>query len=80
MSKIYYFSAGWCAPCKELSPTMETSGLPYQKIDVDTDKKLSTKYGIRNIPVLIKVDDNGNETSRLVGNNTLDTIKDWYNG
>tara|TARA_R110000796_G_scaffold474_1_gene1542 strand:+ start:232 stop:411 length:180 start_codon:yes stop_codon:yes gene_type:complete len=59
---------------------METSGLPYQKIDVDTDKKLSTKYGIRNIPVLIKVDDNGNETSRLVGNNTLDTIKDWYNG
>ena len=35
MSKILYFSSGWCNPCKQLAPTMEKSGLPYQKVDVD---------------------------------------------
>ena len=80
MSKIYYFSSTWCQPCKQLGPTMEKSGLPYQKVDVDTDSELSAKYGIRNVPTLVKVDANGNEVSRLVGNNPLEKIQSWYNG
>lgn len=80
MSKIYYFSSSWCQPCKMLGPTMSRSGLPYQKVDVDNDTELSTKYGIRNVPTLVKVDSNGNEISRLVGNNPLEKIQSWYNG
>ena len=80
MSKIYYFSAPWCGPCKMLGPVMDKSGLPFQKINVDSDSTLSAKYGIRNVPTLVKVDANGNEISRLVGNNPLDKIKNWYNG
>ena len=80
MSKIYYFSAPWCGPCKMLGPVMDKSGLPFQKINVDNDSTLSAKYGIRNVPTLVKVDASGNEISRLVGNNPLDKIKNWYNG
>jgi|TARA_R110001592_G_C12772263_1_gene714061 thioredoxin-like negative regulator of GroEL len=80
MSKIYYFSAPWCGPCKMLGPVMDKSGLPFQKINVDEDSTLSAKYGIRNVPTLVKVDSNGTEISRLVGNNPLDKIKNWYNG
>ena len=80
MSKIYYFSAPWCGPCKQLAPTMERRGLPFQKVNVDEDQTLSAKYGIRNVPTLVKVDSSGNEISRLVGNNPLDKIKNWYNG
>ncbi len=80
MSKIYYFTGEWCGPCKQLAPTMERSGLPYQKIDVDNDTELSAKYGIRNVPTLVKVDASGNEISRLVGNNPLEKIQSWYNG
>jgi|TARA_Y100000389_G_C17040653_1_gene307974 thioredoxin-like negative regulator of GroEL len=80
MSKIYYFSAPWCGPCKMLGPVMDKSGLPFQKINVDSDSTLSAKYGIRNVPTLVKVDASGNEISRLVGNNPLDKIKNWYNG
>jgi thioredoxin 1 len=80
MNKIYYFSSSWCQPCKALTPTMEKSGLPYQKVDVDVDMELATKFGIRNIPTLVKLDASGNEISRLVGNNPLNKIKNWYNG
>ena len=80
MSKIYYFSAHWCQLCKQLAPTMERSGLPFQKVNVDEDSTLSAKYGIRNVPTLVKVDASGNEVSRLVGNNPLDKIQSWYNG
>ena len=47
--KLYYFSAPWCGPCKVLGPQMEKSGLPYTKVNVDSDTELSTKYGIRNV-------------------------------
>ena len=80
MNKIYYFSAPWCGPCKMLGPIMEKSGLPYQKINVDTDQELSTKYGIRNVPTLVKVDSSGNELSRITGALPLEQIKSWYNG
>jgi thioredoxin-like negative regulator of GroEL len=59
---------------------MERSGLPFQKVNVDEDSTLSAKYGIRNVPTLVKVDASGNEVSRLVGNNSLDKIQSWYNG
>jgi|TARA_R110000803_G_C11728031_1_gene289235 thioredoxin 1 len=80
MNKIYYFSADWCGPCKMLGPIMEKSGLPYQKINVDNDQELSTRYSIRNIPTLVKVNANGDELGRLTGALPIEKIKDWYNG
>ena len=82
MKTILYFTASWCGPCKSLAPRMEAlSGqINYRKIDVDGNQDLSMKYGVRNVPTLVKVDGNGNEVSRLVGNNPLDKIQNWYNG
>ena len=81
MSKILYFSAVWCGPCKALAPTMDqlaSQGMPVQKIDVDQDNNMSAQYGVRNVPTLIKVDANGVEQGRLVGNQSADIIKEWY--
>jgi len=81
MNKILYFSAVWCGPCKALAPTMDqlaSQGLPVQKIDVDQDNNMSAQYGVRNVPTLIKVDANGSEVGRLVGNQSADVIKEWY--
>ena len=82
MNKILYFSAAWCGPCKILGPTMNqlsTEGLPIQKIDVDTNSDLSARYGVRNIPCLVLVDDSGTELKRLIGNQPAQNIKNWYN-
>jgi len=81
MKKILYFSAAWCGPCKMLGPIMESlSGqINYQKIDVDNDQDLSIKYGVRNIPTLILLED-GKAIDKMVGVGTKDSILNFYNG
>ena len=81
MKKILYFSAEWCGPCKQLGPTMEglSDQISYIKIDVDQDQESSIKYGVRNIPTLILLE-NGEVKNRLVGNQQAETILNFYNG
>ena len=80
MSKLYYFSAPWCGPCKMLGPVMDQSGLPFQKINVDNDTELSSKYGVRSVPTLVLVDQTGKELNRLVGYISENQVKQFYNG
>jgi thioredoxin 1 len=82
MKKILYFSAPWCGPCKVLGPTMQklSSELPITKINVDEDSKNSVKYGIRNVPTMVLVDQSGKEINRLVGNVSEQQVKQFYNG
>ena len=82
MKKILYFSASWCGPCKQLAPIMESlqGEINYEKVDVDSNTELSTKYGIRNIPTLILVDNNGNVIDKKTGIQSRQQILDLYNG
>ena len=81
MKQILYFSAPWCAPCKQLGPIMESlSGqINYKKINVDNDTELSTKYGVRNIPTLVLLE-NGEAVNRTTGLQSKQQILDFYNG
>ena len=81
MKKILYFSAAWCGPCRTLGPIMESlSGqINYEKIDVDNNQDLSIKYGVRNIPTLILVE-NGEAKDKIVGVVPKERILDFYNG
>ena len=51
--------AEWCGPCKLLSPTVEEIAeenkdkIKVCKMDVDSNRELAAKYGIRSIPSLI---------------------------
>jgi thioredoxin 1 len=83
MKKILYFTAVWCQPCKQLSPTMSKlmgNGMNVQKIDVDNDTQYSSKYGVRSVPTLLLVDGNGNALGRLTGNKSEQEILNLYNG
>ena len=81
MRKILYFTAAWCAPCKALSPVMDSlqGQINFDKIDVDANTDLSAQYGVRGVPSLVLVE-NGNEVGRLVGAQTKETILNFYNG
>jgi len=82
MKKILYFSAAWCQPCQTLGPIIESLAgqINYQKIDVDNNQDLSIQYGVRNIPTLILLDENGEVKGRKVGLQTKQDILSFYNG
>jgi len=52
------FWAEWCGPCKQLSPTVEEIASENQdkikvcKMDVDSNREIAAKYGIRSYPII----------------------------
>ena len=82
MKKILYFTAEWCGPCKMIKPKMQqlSQTLPVQFIDVDTNKSTCEQYGIRNVPCVVIIDNNGTVTGRLVGGNiTPQSVTEMFN-
>ena len=68
---IVDFYATWCGPCKAMNPVLESvenelgGGVIY-KIDVDKNRDLVEKYGIRSVPTFILFE-NGEEKERRTG-------------
>jgi thioredoxin 1 len=81
MRKILYFTASWCAPCKALSPIMDSlqGQINFNKIDVDSNTDLSIQYEVRGVPSLVLVE-NGKEVNRLTGVQSKESILNFYNG
>lgn len=75
VSKIKKFSGAWCSPCRVLkSNLVNFTRIPVEEIDVDENPDEVTKYKIRNIPVLVYLNENGEEIDRTVGLQTIDQI------
>lgn len=53
------FWAAWCGPCKMVAPLIDELAKEYAgkmkigKVDVDTNPKIATEYGIMSIPTII---------------------------
>lgn len=52
------FYAEWCHPCQQFGPVLEelaaeTPGAKIVKVDIDQNRELATRYGIRKIPCVI---------------------------
>lgn len=79
--KILKFSALWCSSCLVMKPRYKEIETLYSNIEVidydyDFDEEMVNKYNIGSlIPVLIIVDDLGNEKTRIIGEKTVDQIK-----
>jgi len=69
--KALKFYATWCEPCKALSKIIEGARdkitMPIEDIDIEQNMELAQKYGIRGVPALVIVDDEGNEVKRQSG-------------
>ena len=66
------FWAEWCAPCRALTPIMESLSQDYDgrvkvaKLDVDSNQQIAMQYGIRSIPTVMLFD-KGQIVDTIVG-------------
>ena len=66
------FWAAWCGPCKMIAPILDDLAdqfegkLKIAKVDVDANKEIPGKFGIRGIPTLI-IFKNGQAAATKVG-------------
>lgn len=80
--KVLKFSAIWCSAClvmKKVFKHIENMHpeLEFINYDYDTDEEMIEKYNIgTTIPVLIFLDDNDNEITRIVGEKSYEEIEE----
>jgi thioredoxin 1 len=69
--KALKFEASWCQPCKALTRIMEDAAdqitIQVDKIDIDENMELAKQYGIRGVPTMVLVDEEGKEIKRQSG-------------
>ena len=81
--KILDFYADWCNPCKALSKVIEeyqkeNPDITIKRINVEDDSsaELVSIYGVRALPTLYLIKDDGTEKSK-VGTMNLQQLKEF---
>ena len=68
-SKLLFFHADWCGPCRQVTPTVEAlikAGWPIEIVDVDRQQATAKQYNVSSIPCFVLLKD-GKEADRSVG-------------
>lgn len=82
MKKLLYFEGSHCPACKALKPIVEKEapekGVDVKFIDCDSDEgiDMTEKFGVRSLPTLVVVDEDGNEVKRAVGNTAWKEVQE----
>lgn len=79
--KILKFYSNSCGPCKVLEKNLKEAGIEYDSINVTNPDNLDlvTQYGVRGLPTLIKIDDDGAIIDKKVGVLSVEQIKEFCN-
>jgi thioredoxin 1 len=82
MKKVIRFTASWCQPCKALASILEeanTNNIPIEVVDIDVHQEVAIEFGIRSVPTLVKIDENGNVAGRMVGAKAKNLVEEFLN-
>lgn len=77
--KILKFSAQWCAPCRQQAVLLKDfpeADVVEIDIEEDDNEPLVQQYGVRGLPTMILVDDEGDAVERFTGLTQPSVIRD----
>lgn len=72
MIKLLDFWAPWCGPCNMMKPVIEElekeleGKVEFEKVNVDENQQLASKYGVMGIPTFV-IEKDGKEIARKTG-------------
>ena len=81
MKTLFYFTSGWCEPCRILGPTMDQlkrEGINVEREDIEYETDRTKAANVQSIPTVVLAI-NGQELRRFVGVRTRQQILDFYN-
>ncbi|GAB5403786.1 MAG: trypsin-like peptidase domain-containing protein [Aureliella sp.] len=67
--KVLHFTAGWCQPCQQMTPTVDqlrADGWQIQAVDTDQYREAAVQYRVENLPTFVIIS-GGREVDRIVG-------------
>lgn len=67
--KLIKFETDNCTPCKMVDSVLLGKSVEVERINVEENKELTKKFEIMSVPVLILLDENGEEVKRSKGFN-----------
>ena len=68
MKKLELYTSNWCSACKTVLPIVQSlENVEVEIIDVEKETDRAVSLGIRNIPVVRVLDENGEQVHRFVG-------------
>ena len=89
IKRILKLGASWCQPCHVFSKTFnkvaemeEYKGIEFKEIDIEEDEDgelLVEKFGIRNVPTTLILDENDELIYKLSGNLPLNDFTEVIN-
>lgn len=76
------FMTHWCGPCKEMVPDLEKLAFDFKgkmrvgRLDVDRNRVVSDKFGVKKFPTLMILKD-GKEVTRLEKGSSYTELRAW---
>lgn len=65
MKKILLFTSDTCASCPGVKLRLDAAQITYEPVNISKDPRLAIKYGVKGVPLVLVLDDDGTPSAQF---------------